>query len=175
MYSLSSHFDKDLRNEVVVKLLESISNGAFTLDNYTCDKGKKEAYYKVMNWLVLAFQRECNVRIRSRLPKKSPTDRGGDKMLYGSSYKESDYAGGLHDNEGSVFDFNSLPDKSDVESDVLISSTRDKLIDILGEDKEVLVDQFLAGFSYMELAQQHGGSPDKYRKMFVRAREKMTE
>ena len=160
LYSLNSLFDRDLRNEVVVKLLGSISNGAFTVDNYTCDKGKKAAYYKVMNWLVLAFDKECNVRIRSRLPKKSPTDRGGDKVLYGSSCRESDYAGGLLDQEGSVFDFDSLPDKSDVESDVLKSSTRDKLISIVGADKEVLVDQFLAGFSYIELAEQHGGSPD---------------
>ena len=170
VYSLDSGFDEDLRNIVVLSLLEKIHDGSFSVSIFSCDNGKEKAFNQMMLWLVKAFESECNARIRSRLPKKTPDSRGGDKMLLGSSFNESDYAGKI-DLELDDYEFTS---DVDYITEILNMSIREKLIKALGEDKEAIVDDYLASFTYAEMAERHGGTEDRYRKMFSRAMKRVS-
>ena len=169
VYSIDSGFDEDLRSIVVLSLLKKIHNGLFTIPSFTCEKGKEQAFNQILKWLSEAFESECNARIRSRLPKKTPTSRGGDKMLLGSSFKESDYAGKI-DHKSDEYEFTSDVDHI---AEILNMSIREKLIKELGEDKEEIVDDYLASFTYAEMAERHGGTEDRYRKMITRALKKV--
>lgn len=175
IYGLGSGFDEDLRGIVVMNLLERIESETFVFqDQLDASSSETNHFYKMLKWLVEAFKNECRMRIRSRLPKNNPDARGGDKMLYGSSFRESDYAGGLAQ-EDSAFSFDSLEETDHDESVRHFEGNvaLERFVKAVGVDNASVVTDYLAGFSNVELAKKYGGSPDKYRVMFKRALKKL--
>ncbi|KEA61845.1 hypothetical protein ADIMK_3992 [Marinobacterium lacunae] len=178
LYGHGSGFVEDLRSEVVTTLMEKINEGTFVLDDYEAGKTENEQpeihFHKVQKWLMEALKNIGKERIRSRLPKQTPNGRGGDKMLLGSSFDESDYAGGLEPEKPEEF-FGSLAQSDDDESlrDFDKSVALERFINAVGAENAAIAEDHLAGFSNVELAKKYGGTPDKYRAMFNRAKKKL--
>lgn len=186
LYGHDSGFEADLRSIVVIKLMEKIDSGAFVLHDYVAGKTEQAPpdmhVQKVLRWLVQAFQNECKGRIRSRLPRQA-NGRGGDKMLYGSSYRESDYAGGLTteiDGKGvplsTPADFMATltqPDEDDDACQLDEATLRERITSVVGAAKVAIVEDRLNGLNDVALAKKYGGTSDKYRKMFARLKKKV--
>ena len=176
IYGVETEFNKDLRSIVVLSLYEKVTSGDFLLPNDLLSgdylDSSSEAFNKVLKWLVNAYRYECIQRIRSRLPKYK--GRGGDKMIFGSSFKESDFAGGI-DQESHSFNFDNLADDNvlDSETTYFFQKLKDELKAQLGEEKQDILNDFFDGYSYTDLARKYGNTDKCYSQMIKRALEKL--
>lgn len=186
LYGWDSRFVEDLQSEVRIKLLEKVAEGKFVFTDYVAgetEMAPPDAHFqKVLKWLENAFSNMCKERIRSRLPRQA-NGRGGDKMLFGSSYRESDFAGGLTteiNEKGEPLNTHeeyiaslTQPEEDDPAYHIDGATLLERIIAIVGADKAAIVEDRLAGFTDAELARKYGGSDQKYQKMFERVGTKM--